>query len=85
MADLETVLEMRKTLLAMSASLTSYSGVKEHQRYLDNLCHYKKVLSVYMSRANDELDKSIAKSYTIVRNFVAESEKNNQKIIDGNK
>jgi hypothetical protein len=85
MADLETILEMRKTLCAMNTSLTPYSGVKEHQRYLDNLYHYKKLLSVYMSRANDELDKSIAKSYTIVRNFLAQSEKNNDKIIDGSK
>jgi len=85
MADLETILAMRKSLCAMNTSLTPYSGMKEHQRYLDNLYHYKKILGAYISRANDELDTSIAKSYTIVRNFLDKSEKSNETIVNGNK
>jgi len=85
MANLEILIEMRKTLADMNANLTPYSGVKEHQRYLDNLHHYKKILNNYLSRANMELDISIEKSYNIVKVFYLESEKNNAKLVDGNK
>ena len=79
------LIEMRKTLTDMNANLTPYSSVREHQRYLDNLHHYKKILSTYMSRANMELDISIEKSYTIVKNFYIENEINNKKLVDGSK
>jgi len=85
MSNLEMLIEMRKTLTDMNANLTPYSGVREHERYLDNLHHYKKILSTYMSRANMELDISIEKSYNIVKDFYIQAEINKKKIIDGNK
>jgi hypothetical protein len=83
MNDLETIVSMRKTLSDMNASLTPYSGVKEHERYLEHLNHYKKILSNYMSRANMEIDISREKSYDIVKNFYIQAEINKKKIIDG--
>lgn len=69
MADLETIVEMRKTLATMNTNLTPYSGKIEHQRYLENLQHYKKILNTYITKSNQELDDCIEKSYKIVRSF----------------
>ena len=69
MEPLEVLLEMRRTLGAMNAQLTAYSGSKEHQRYLDNLLHYQKVLNNYTSRANEELNRAISKSNDIIRSY----------------
>jgi hypothetical protein len=70
MNSLETIVEMRKTLTSMNERLTPYSGKAEHQRYLDNLQHYKKILNAYITRSNEEIDIAIHKSYTIVKNFI---------------
>jgi len=69
MNNLESIIEMRKTLCAMNSDLTPYSGKKEHQRYLDSLRHYKKILNNYIIRASQELDLSIDKSQDIINSF----------------
>lgn len=76
MNQLETILSMRKTLTSMNDSLTPYSGKNEHQRYLDSLQHYKKILNAYMTNANSEIDAAINKSYNIVKNFIVTDIKN---------
>ncbi len=76
MNQLETILAMRKTLTSMNDSLTPYSGKNEYQRYLDSLRHYKNVLNSYMTTANNEIDRAINKSYTIVRSFIVTDIKN---------
>lgn len=74
MANLEMLIEMRKTLTSMNESLTPYSDMREHKRYFDNLKHYKKILNTYMSRANEELDTAIEKSFDIVKKFAIDME-----------
>jgi hypothetical protein len=69
METLEVLVEMRRTLATMNAQLTPYSGSKEHQRYLDNLLHYQRILNSYASRANEELNRSISKSNDIIRSY----------------
>jgi hypothetical protein len=78
-----TLADLRKVLVSMNDSLTPYSSVKEHERYLEHLLHYKKILSNYMSRENMELDICREKSYNIVKNFYIQAEINKKKIIDG--
>ena len=53
---------MRETLSAMNTALTPYSTKQEHQKYLDSLKHYKKILHTYLTRACDEIDTAIIKS-----------------------
>jgi predicted component of type VI protein secretion system len=69
MEPLEILLEMRRTLATINGQLTPYSGSKEHQRYLENLLHYQKVLNNYTSRANDEINRAISKSNDIIRGY----------------
>lgn len=77
-------MQMRKTLEAMNEQLTPYSGKVAHQRYLDSLKHYKMALNNYMSRANEELDRSIHKSYEIIKGYIITDINNIKKvIIDG--
>jgi len=67
--NIELVIDMRKTLLAMNERLTPYSSKKEHENYLVSLKHYKKILNTYIVRATEELDESIDKSQNIVNGF----------------
>ena len=69
MESFETIHEMRKTLVNMNSQLTPYSSKAEHQRYLDSVCHYKKIMNNYLFRQNAELDMIINKSNDILRNF----------------
>lgn len=62
MDSLELIMDMRKTLVKLNHELTPLSGIKDHQFYLDNLKHYKKILAVYISRITDETDEAIEKS-----------------------
>ena len=63
------IIEMRKTLSTINSQLTPYSSKREHQYYLDSLKHYNKILSLYMARASDELEKAIDKSQNIINGF----------------
>ena len=58
---------MRKTLTSMNDRLTPNSGKKEYQRYLENLEHYKKIMNGFISRATDEINHSIEKTNTIIK------------------
>jgi uncharacterized protein YktA (UPF0223 family) len=70
MNNLDTIIEMRNTLTSIKESLTPYSGKVEHQRYLDNLKHFKQILNANISRLNDDIDKSIMNSYNIIKNYI---------------
>jgi hypothetical protein len=70
MANFVTLAEMWTTLSSMNERLTPYSSKIEYQRYLNSLQHYKKILNAHVSRANEELDISINKSYRIVNSFI---------------
>jgi len=76
MNDLEVIIEMRKTLVAINESLTPYSTKIEYQRYVDSLKHYKKILASNTSRAINEIDNSILKSYRIIDSFTTTDVKN---------
>ena len=69
MDNLESIIEMRKTLVSMNDRLTPYSGKVEHQRYLDSLKHYKKILNSYISRLTNEIDQAINKSISNIDKF----------------
>jgi uncharacterized protein YktA (UPF0223 family) len=69
MNNLDTIEEMRKNLSSMNEALTPYSGKVEHQRYIDNLKHYKNILNTTLFRLISEVDESIEKSYKIIRGF----------------
>ena len=66
MNNLHSLAEMRKILISMNDRLTSYSSVKEYQRYLDNLYHYKKILDSFTILSNEELDKAIKKCNMVI-------------------
>lgn len=85
MNNLESVISMRETLGDMNNQLTPYSGKAEHQRYLDNLKHYKKILNTTLFRLISEIEVSIDKSNKILRAFDIQSENNNKKLVDGSK
>jgi hypothetical protein len=69
MNNIETIVEMRNTLVSLNASLTPYSSKKEHQRYLDSLLHYKKILNTFISRSLVDIDLCIDKSKRIIDGF----------------
>ena len=69
MNSLESVVSMRETLSIMNSQLTPYSGKNEHQRYLDSLQHYKKILNAYITRATNEIDTAIMKSLSNIDKF----------------
>jgi hypothetical protein len=69
MNNLESVVAMRETLSAMNSQLTPYSSKVEHQRYLESLKHYKKILNSYITRATDEIDTAIMKSMSNIGKF----------------
>ena len=69
MIDIETIVGMRNTLISLNACLTPYSSKMEHQRYLDSLLHYKKILNSFISRSLVEIDLSIDKSKRIIDAF----------------
>ena len=84
MESFETIHEMRKTLLDMETKLTPYSGKSEHQRYLDSLCHYKKIMNSYIIRQNQELDIIINKTNDLIRNFtIVSNDEIKRKVLDG--
>ena len=75
---------MRKTLATMNTSITPYSGKIEHQRYLESLQHYKKILNAYITKSNQDIDDSIEKSYKIVRSFqINDINKLKEQILNG--
>jgi len=75
MNSLETIEEMRSSLTAMNERLTPYSGKREHQEYLEAIKHYKKILSAYISRLTDEIDKAIEKSIKNINSFTTPDNK----------
>jgi hypothetical protein len=83
MNDLVLIMEMRKTLTSMNDRLTPYSGKAEHQRYLDNLQHYKKILHGFITRSIDEIDTAIMKSMSIIGGFTKVDNNNIRNQIDG--
>lgn len=83
MDNLEIIVDMRKTLNAIKESLTPYSTIKEHQRYFDNLCHYKKILTSYMSHSVDDIEYESNMTYEKIRDYYIQVELNNKKLTDG--
>jgi uncharacterized protein YaaR (DUF327 family) len=83
MDNLETIVEMRKTLNAIKESITPYSNIKEHQRYFDNLLHYKKILTSYVSHSVDDIEYESNMTYNKIRDYFIQIELNNKKLIDG--
>lgn len=65
----KTIIDMRNTLYLLKENITPYSGKMEHQRYLDSLKHYKKILLKYISRVSVDLDTEIEKSNRIIDSF----------------
>lgn len=76
METLETLAKMRRTLASMNAQLTPYSGKRQHQRYLESMMHYQRILNSYACLANEELDRSIRKSAAILQCYTAENTTN---------
>jgi hypothetical protein len=66
----KTIIDMRNTLYSLKENLTPYSGKMEHQRYLDSVKHYKKILLKYISRVSVDLDTEIEKSTRHINNFI---------------
>ena len=85
MNKLETIDEIRKSLMLMNERLTPYSGKVEHQRHLDNLHHYKKIINSHLIQLISEIDESIEKSYKILRGFAITDINNLKAKIDNGK
>ena len=81
--DLQSIVDMKKTLDDLQTRLTPYSGKVEHQRYLDSLSHYKKIVNVYLLRLNDELNKSINIYNDKIRNMMIDNDKIKTQVLDG--
>jgi hypothetical protein len=81
--DLQTIIDMKKTLDELNLRLTPYSGKVEHQRYLDTLCHYKKIVNVQLTRLNDELNKEINIYNDKIRNMMIDNNKIKTQVLDG--
>jgi hypothetical protein len=69
MNSLQAITEMRGTLTSMASSMTAYSSKREHQNYLESLKHYKKILTVHLSRLSDEIDVAIEKTNKNINSF----------------
>jgi outer membrane protein assembly factor BamD (BamD/ComL family) len=69
MNNLESIIEMRKTLISMNERLTPYSPKIEYQRYLKSLIHYKQLVNTNIARLNEEIDASISKSSDIIHRW----------------
>jgi hypothetical protein len=83
-SNLETIIQMRNTLAMLNERLTPYSGKVEHQRYLESLLHYKKILLKFVSRYSFELDTAIEKSKKIIDGFTyTDIELIRNQILDG--
>jgi uncharacterized protein (DUF885 family) len=61
-----TVIEMRTTVASMNDALTPFSRREEYEKYLSALKHYKKILDIFTSRVNDEVNKAIEKTNIIL-------------------
>ncbi len=82
--NLQTLIGMRNTIMELKTNLTPYSGKVDNMRYYESLLHYKKVLSVYLSRTMEDMDKELDKTYKILRNFkVPDNEEIKRRILDG--
>jgi hypothetical protein len=83
-SNLETIIQMRNTLTMLNDRLTPYSGKVEHQRYLESLLHYKKILLNFVSRYSFEIDTAIEKSKRIIDGFTyTDIELIRNQILDG--
>jgi hypothetical protein len=81
--ELQTIIDMKKTLDELHLRLTPYSGKAEHQRYLDTLCHYQKIVNVQLSRINDNINKTINIYNDKIRSMEIDNDKIKTQILDG--
>ena len=69
MNSLQTITDMRNTLVQMNDVITPYSDKKVHSNYLQSLIHYKKILTAYISRLTSEIDEAIEKTNNNIIKF----------------